>query len=74
MTIKLDWTVLLPGQSSKERVLLQGVPENCALLCCCFGGAVESVISILQSCIGQASIRSLRPCTRQSDKWLLIYG
>ena len=53
---------------------VQCVPKNCAPLCGYYGGDVYSVISVLHSLIGQASTKSLRPCSSQSDTWLLIYG
>ena len=43
-------------------------------LCGCCEGAVDSIISLLHSYIGQASTWSWRPCTSQSDKWLMIYS
>ena len=43
-------------------------------LCGCCEGAVDSVISVLHSCIGQASTKTLRPCMSQCDSWLLIFG
>ena len=43
-------------------------------LCGYCGGAVLPIKSILHTCIGQASIESLRPCSSQFDLWLLIYG
>ena len=50
------------------------MPKNCTRLCSYCGGAVDSIILVLLSCIGQASTLSLRPCLSQSDTWLLIYG
>ena len=53
--------------------LITGCPKIIVQhLCDCCERAVDSIISVLHSSLGQASTKSLRPRMSKSEKWLLI--
>ena len=65
----------IPTKIETSPLACTGYLKNIAPVCV---AAVEELYiqssQFLHSCIGQALNKSLRPCMRQSDKWLLIYG